>query len=753
MRSGCLAAALGAAALAAAPAAAEGIERGSVHRVPRAASAIEIDGALGDAAWGGALRLEMAYEVDPGENTPAPVRTECFLTYDDRNFYVGFRAHDPDPSRILARYSDRDKAWSDDWIGVALDTFNDQRRAYELIVNPLGVQIDALNDDIGGSYDTSWNAIWESAGRITAEGYEVEMAIPFHQIRFQRSDGEQTWGFDAFRSWPRGDRFHIGLFPRERGANSYLAQTVKIVGMAGASPGDNLEIAPTATTSRTDERDPFPEGPLEKADATTELGASLRWGVTPDVSLNGAVNPDFSQVEADVLQLDINEQFALFYPETRPFFLEGADYFRTPLDLVHTRNVADPAGAAKLTGKQGHHTWGVFTARDDVTNVLFPGPEESASGSFAFESWSSAARYRLDLGKSSTAGGTVTDRRGDGYRNTVASADAVFRFTENDRLTVVAARSETRDSEEMLAFLEESGFEPREGGFSDRAVAAEFEHSVREWWIAATCFDIGDGFRSDLGFRTQAGHRGAEIRGARVLWGERGDFHRRMAVGAGAEREEDSEGALLEQSAIAWWNLNGPKDSFLGVTVDLSDRSFEGVRYDDQWEVEGIAEVQATGDLWVRLEAAAGDAVDHENNRPGDGAEASLQFTFKPGRHLSVQFAHRYARLDVEEGMLFRAHAPELRLVQQFNARAFVRAVVQLTDIRRDPDLYVALDPEDRPDARSRDLFTQLLFSYKVNAQTALYAGYSDRSFGGDDFDTTRASRTFFLKLGYAWLR
>ena len=180
------------------------------YRVPRAASEITIDGVLDESAWAQALKFDLNYEVRPGENIPPPVRTECLLTYGERHVYFAFRAHDPNPSKIRARFSDRDRAWNDDWVGVVLDTFNDQRRAYELFSNPLGVQIDAINDEVGGRYDDSWNAIWESAGRITEAGYDVEMAIPFNQIRFQSTAGEQVWGFDAIRSYPRNDRHHIG---------------------------------------------------------------------------------------------------------------------------------------------------------------------------------------------------------------------------------------------------------------------------------------------------------------------------------------------------------------------------------------------------------------------------------------------------------------------------------------------------------------------------------------------------------------
>ena len=179
---------------------------GDPHVVTRATSEITIDGFVDEPAWNDALALELEFEVQPGENVPPPVRTQVLITYDEDRVLVAFRAFDPDPERIRARFRDRDHAWQDDWVGIVLDTFNDERRAYEFLCNPLGVQTDAINDNVNNRYDVAWDAIWESAGRLTDLGYEVEIAIPFNQLRFQNIDGPQVWGVDAIRSYPRGER-------------------------------------------------------------------------------------------------------------------------------------------------------------------------------------------------------------------------------------------------------------------------------------------------------------------------------------------------------------------------------------------------------------------------------------------------------------------------------------------------------------------------------------------------------------------
>lgn len=180
-----------------------------------------------------------------------PVDTDCLVTYDRANIYIAFRCLDPEPQKIRAHLMDRDVIDTfvqDDHVSVWLDTFNDQRRAFEFRVNPLGVQADAVFSEQDGFEDFSWNAIWSSAGKITASGYNVEIAIPFHQLRFKRSPGKQAWGFSAERSWPRQDRHRMESHPRDRNSNCLLCIINKISGLEAITPGNNLEFDPPAQT-------------------------------------------------------------------------------------------------------------------------------------------------------------------------------------------------------------------------------------------------------------------------------------------------------------------------------------------------------------------------------------------------------------------------------------------------------------------------------------------------------------------------
>jgi hypothetical protein len=371
------------------------------HRVPRVESDLQVDAVLDEEVWRHALVLELPYEVRPSENVPAPVRTEVLFAYSTTHLYAAFRAYDPDPTAIRARITDRDAMYGDDWVALVLDTFNDQTRTFDFFCNPLGVQGDEIESPNGSG---AWDAIWDCDGRITAEGYVVEMAIPFSSMRFQHSEDDQVWGLDAVRSYPRTVRHHIGMFPRDRNNNCYMCQAEKLIGFAGASPGRNIEFDPTVYGVVTQERDGLPSGPFVQRDRNMEPGLTARWGLTPSLTLNATVNPDFSNIEADVAQLDINTQFALYYPERRPFFLEGATFFNTRFRAVHTRTLADPLWGTKLTGKEGGNAVGFFTAHDDMTNLLFPGSQGSDMASLPMKSVGSVMRYRRDLGRGSNVG-------------------------------------------------------------------------------------------------------------------------------------------------------------------------------------------------------------------------------------------------------------------------------------------------------------------------------------------------------------
>ncbi|MCB1033791.1 MAG: carbohydrate binding family 9 domain-containing protein, partial [Acidobacteria bacterium] len=652
------------------------------RELPMATTEIVVDGLVEEAAWREALLIPLKWETDPAENAAAPVETECLITHDQDRLYVAFRAHDPEPTKIRARLADRDEVFSDDFVGIILDTFNDERRAFQFFVNPRGVQMDVFLDQVNGNEDPSWDTIWDSAGRITPGGYEVEMAIPFSSLRFPRAAGPQTWGVDTLRFWPRSSRHRLTSVPRDRNNSCHLCQLGKIVGFEDITPGRNLEIVPTVTSARTDERASFPDGGFTAGDEKTEGGLTATWGITPNLILAGTINPDFSQIEADAAQLDINEQFALFFPEKRPFFLEGADFFETPLRAVFSRSVAQPQWGTKLTGKTGKNGFGLFVAQDEVTNLLLPGSQGSDATTLEQENLSAVLRYRRDLGDSSALGVLATSREGEGYENRVLGADGFYRFNASDTLRFQALTSRTRYPD----LLAEDFDQPAEK-LSDEAYRLGYNHDSRNWEWYAAYEDIGRGFRADLGFMPRVDFTFLLGGVQRIWWGEEGDWFNRISFGGDYDRTSDQSGQLLEEEYEIFFNYRGPKQTSVNGGVGTKQRFFDGVLFDEAF-ANLFFEIQATSQTRMSVFARIADDIDFDNTRPGDLLRLNPRLRYDLGRRTRIDLEHDYRRLNVDGGRLFTANLSQLRAVYQLNLRTFFRGVLQYTDIDRDPALF-----------------------------------------------------------------
>jgi hypothetical protein len=716
-------------------------------RVPRAESPIRVDALLDEEAWNQALRFDLDVEIGPGKNVPAPVKTVAWLTYDDDYVYAAFRAEDPEPHKIRARLADRDTPFRDDFVGFVFDTFDDQRRGFEFFVNPLGVQMDlAIDENSDNKEDSSWDAIWESAGRIGETGFVVEMAIPFSSLRFQRTGGEQTWAVIPFRSYPRSQRHQITAFPIDPDGTCFICEGAKVTGFEGATPGRNLELAPTLTAQRTDRREEFPAGSLEDGDVDSDVGLTARWGITPNLVFSGAANPDFSQVEADVAQLDVNNQFALFFPEKRPFFLEGADFFSTPFNIVHTRTVADPSWGVKLTGKEGRQGMGVFVAQDERTNLLLPGSQFSRSATLDEETTDAVLRYRLDVGGRSTLGALATLREGREYSNGVYGVDGVYRPTPSDSVSAQFLGSRTEYPLETAG-----GQELPQGTLDGTAYRLAYNHNSRHWGWYGRYEDIDPEFRADLGFMPRVGYSlllgGLE----RVWWSEGRRWWTAIALGGDWDRTEQADGIVLEEEMEAWVNVRGPYQSFFRLQHGRRDRYWNGVTFDEQF-VFAILEMQPAGWFSFFVEGTIGDTIDFANTRPADLVRVEGDATIDLGRRLRMSLGHELQRIDVDGGRLIEANLSQLRAVYQLNVRTFVRAILQYADVEQNAELF---DDPGSVDPDAERLFSQFLFSYKLNPQTVVFLGYSDNSTGGELVDTgridlTRSDRTFFAKVGYA---
>jgi hypothetical protein len=705
------------------------------YRIPAITAKIKVDGLLDEKVWQEALQLELDYEVEPGENISPPVKTRVFLAYNQKYMYVGFRSYDPDPREIRARYTDRDHINNDDYVGILLDTFNDSRMAYVFMCNPHGIQADHITSPLGDQIE--WDGIWNSAARITREGYEVEIAIPFSTLRFQGKKDGQVWGIDAVRSYPRKLSHLVGLFPRDRNNNCYLCQAVKTFGFQGIKPGLNLELDPTLSALVSQEREGFTEGKFVQKEGKVDPGLTARWSFTSNLTFSVAINPDFSNVEADAAQLDINRQFALFYPEKRPFFLEGLGIFTSTVHVVHTRAIADPTWGIKLTGKEGRHALGFFSVQDRITNLLFPGPETSRMTSMNMRNMSTVFRYRWDMGHSSNLGLFFNNREGGDYFNRVVCIDGDLKFLDKNRILFEVFGSQTRYPEEIADAFQQ----PREkfkGTFLDAAYIFETE----KIFFYIMYQDAHPDFRTDLSFITQTGYK-LYVGGGEYRWRRNpGHWFTTIKLGGTYQYATDQNNNLLQKMVQANFNYHGPLQSMLYFTVNMGKRTYLGKEFDDNF-VDFAAQVRPSGSLLIAVSGGGGDQVDITHIQAGKFLRFNPIIQYNLGRHLYLQVDHVFERLKVDAGRLYTANLSNIKMVYQFTARAFLRTILQYADIRYNPALYT--DPQD---PRFKHLFSQILFSYKINPQTVLFLGYSDDYYG--IYEIKQAHRTFFLKIGYA---
>ena len=715
------------------------------YAVTKATSEILLDGVLDDPAWNECEVIKLPYEWMPGDNVPPPVETDCLITFDNHNFYVGFRCFDPDPAKIRAHLMDRDAMdifIQDDHVSLLIDTFNDERRGFQFRVNPLGVQADANFSELEGYEDFSWDAIWKSEAKITDWGYVVEIAIPFNQLRFQETSDVQTWGLSAGRSYPRNVRHRINSHRQERNITCILCQFNKIVGIQGISSGLNLELDPTFTAVRTDTRDNFPDGDIESGKIIADPGISARWGITPNLILNATINPDFSQIEADVAQMEVNTRFALRYPEKRPFFLEGADFFLTPIEAVFTRTIADPLGGVKFTGKVGKNAFGFFGAYDKMNNLLFPSNQGSSSISLDQEATSGVFRYRRDVGDNSTIGLLYTGRTADGYYNHVAGFDGFFRLSQTDTVRFQYLHSETKYPQDIaLTFGQDESF------FSGFAFTTDYFHMSRNWRYGVDYIDRVPGFRADNGYVPRVDVRTVGGNIGRVFWGKPNDWFTSLNLAVNGRATWDHDGNLTDQQISVQGVYQGPLQSTAVLRYQRTRELYVKEYYNlDGFTVYG--EMKPVNGLRFQLTSAYGHAIDYSNARRANQTMVAPFAEVSLGRHINFNLSHMFQRLDLKGEKIFTANLSQVHFVFNFSVKVFVRAIVQYLDVSRNLDLYLSpVLP------KTQTFFTQFLFSFKLNPQTVFFLGYSDNYFGMNGLDLTQADRTFFVKIGYAWTK
>lgn len=559
--------------------------------VMRTFGAIKIDGFLDDPGWHGAAVADHFQETQPGDNIRPLVDTKVFVTYDDQYLYLSALCFD-DPSDIRATLCARDRMGGDN-IGFFLDTYGDATWAYTINVNPFGIQADALWSD-GYGEDNTFDLVFESAGRITDAGYQVELAIPFSSLRFPNTE-EQTWRAQFWRHHYRDTHYCITWAANDRNESNWVRNWGTLTGIRDVSPGKGIEIIPAWTGFMAGALEADAEGRLafDDDDPRGEPSLSGKYAISSNVTLDATLNPDFSNVETDAFQIDVNSATALSYPEKRPFFQEGSDLYRTRMDLVYTRSINEPDYATKLTARLGKTSVSFLSAHDQHTPFIVPFEETSSGLMLGGKSYASILRIRRTLGSGSQAGLLFTNRYWEGGGSgTNYSADATLCFSRRLTLRAQAVGSYTVEPDdgtmtpglEGYRFADDRYTAAFDGeSFGGYAASGQLSYNSRDFYISGSYGETGPTFRADNGWIPRNNRRNVNLYSNYQLRFDQGLLER----------------VSFELNPMRIWNTKGhKKDEAIFATISaplrfyqvqptyqymISTEEFGGHYYDDIW--------------------------------------------------------------------------------------------------------------------------------------------------------------------------
>lgn len=779
--------------------------------IPKAASAPVIDGRVDEEVWKNAAVFKDFYQTNPGYNTEASKPTIAYLMYDEYNLYVAFKCWD-ERDKIRATVAKRDQVFGEDNVRIWLDTYFDRRRAYVIGFNPLGIQQDGIFTE-GQGGDFSVDIVMESKGVIEDWGWSVEAKIPFKSLRYKSGKGV-VWGFNVARNIDRlNDEFDQWL-PDDRDVSGFLIKHGKITGLDDIKYERTLEIVPSVTLRQTGRNTrTIPRYALTPASVdpgrfvnepvTPEIGVTLKYTLTPSITLDAAINPDFAEIEADAPVVTANQRFPIFFEEKRPFFLEGVEIFRSPLQVFYSRNIIDPDAAVKLSGKVGKTSFGLLAASDNAPGnydeddrndrLIRPRIDEFLDKNSLF----GVVRIKRDFGKENNIGFFGTYRAFPEQKNLLAGFDGRLKFSPKmeSQFQVVGTASKRcffdPEFEPTLNPIQTASNRQICGGGSYGGVTVpgstfsryrvgnglgyyfnlDYSEDTKGWFL-----EMGGRssfYRADAGFtrRTNSNfaffyHRNStkskpKARVIRANWGK--------YVGI----DYDWKGRIQGQNAGTNINLNLQGSSFLSFEVGSAyERLYEeefglkrsatrtgtflGPGTRSTWQQYSSVNFFQNLNKHLNYNAFVGvirnsfdfffvdELTGRQNPGPGLQFDAGLGFELKPIDPLTISARYNKSRLSRNDNRVrsFDSDILSIRSTYQFTRFVFTR-------FRLDYD------------GTDKRYGGQLLFGWAPSPGTAFYVGYNDnlKRNGFSDFTGqfepgfNRMSRTFFIRASYLFRR
>ncbi len=687
----------------------------------------------------------------PRDGDPVSQRTETYLGYDDQNFYAIFVNFDDDPNLIRARMTPRENFRGDDKVDLFLDTFHDERRAYVFTCNALGVQMDGrwTEGRTGGNFDSAFDALWHSNGRITDRGYVVWMQVPLKSLRLPAAE-KQEWGIVMIRWIPRNNESSTWPWVTTQ-IDGRLNQGATLLGIEDIAPGRSIQLIPYGflrSYRALDTRDPEQVEFASEA-AEPDAGLDAKYVIKNRFALDMAVNPDFSQVESDEPQITVNQRFEVFFPEKRPFFLENADFFETPINLFFSRRIADPQFGIRLTGKQGPYAVGTLVADDQAPGKAAL-PDDPISGTRAKFG---VIRVNRDLFREATVGILYTDREHEGSFNRVGAIDTRFKLNPNWVGTLQAATSSSRrlDGDTLAGPAYFAGLR-REG----RQFTQNTEYT-----------DFSPGFLTEAGFvrRTdirsidnETSYRFRPKTGSLIAWGPTVES-RAIWDHSGTRLDWEVETSMhwefnQQNTFSAAWTPGRERlrpEDYGGLT-ESRDYSREKTEFRFSSQYFSSVNVQAAYAFGreINLVPVVGSSPESAN-----ATEVDFLVTLRPNIHLRNDNTYILSRLVNREtgASIFNNHIFRSKWNWQFNRELALRVILQYDTVLANPSAT-------RLDTR-KNFNADFLFTYLLNPWTALYVGYNSNlrnvaliplGYGNgivtsDDF--LRDARQFFVKFSY----
>ena len=691
-----------------------------------------IDGVLDDEAWNhDPVTTTEWLSYNPLHGDRIPQHTTVWVAYDDDYFYFAFKCDDPQPAGIKTSIARRDNAWNDDWVGLSLDSLGTGQLSYHMMVNPSGIQMDMLNSVAAGE-DTAPDWIWDSAGRLTETGYTVEIRLPLQSIRFKGGANLRM----GILFWRRVSRIGVSVAwpPLEPGKWVFEKNALLVV--PELRPRPPREVIPTATFSNKQERSAPDRWTTSDKGA---VGVSTKVGLTPTITLDATINPDFSQVESDAFQVQVNQRFPIFYPEKRPFFMEGSGIFtlagtqngdQSLYSAVNTRNIVDPRIGVKVTGNSGRVNFATLTAVDDDSGPTVTADQTGYGKPRTFN----IGRAEYSLKPGSFIGAIVTDMERTGAFNRVAGADMSLKPTPSQNVSVLVLQSFTDTPVGTTATASKSGFGGQAGYF----------YNSKTWNFGSHLEHYDRGFQMDTAFINRVGETNGWLYGEYNFYPDknRWPWLRRIQPFTYNQATRDRIQGGNELFTVDGVRVYFSRQGFFRFDELVGHEPWAGQRFKSKrWRIQSNAQLFR----WLRFyaNANAGYATFYDPVSPyqGRASDVSTGITYQPSGRFSesIDFERvAFNRASTGE-RVYTVHIVNTKTAYQFTSHFFLRAIIQFDSSR-----YQTL--------------TDFLASYELQPGTVFYAGYGSlieqREFrdnqwvsGAGRYGTSQ--RGVFLKASY----